>query len=98
MLPLAPTTATGGHDTNVYFQPPSNVVLNYPCIVYSLDTMDSRKADNRGYLLNHVYKLTYIDTRPDGDMIDKIIQFPTARMTTSYTADGLYHYVYNISI
>ena len=43
-------------------------------------------------------KVTYIDTRPDGAMIDKIVQFPTARMTTSYTADGLYHYVYNITI
>lgn len=34
----------------VYFQPPESVKMIYPCIVYALDLMDMKYADDRPYL------------------------------------------------
>ena len=34
---------------NVYFQPPSSVKMNYPCIVYSLSRISVKKANNKLY-------------------------------------------------
>ena len=98
MLPLAKPTVNGGHETNVYFQPPSGVTLVYPCIVYGLDTITKANADNRAYLKNKVYKVTYIDTRPDSNIPDKLVDMPSSRMTAVYTSDGLYHYAYAITL
>lgn len=97
MAPLAPTDPkTGGKVNNVYFQPPSGVTLVYPCIVYSMEYISSMKADNRGYIKHPTYKLTYIDTRPDSNIPEKICDMPNCRMSNTYTADGLYHYPFNI--
>lgn len=96
MLPLAPTTETGGKANNVYFQPPSGVKLVYPCIVYELQYISSSKADNLGYIKHPTYKLTYIDTRPDSNIPEKICEMPSCRMNNTYTVDGLYHYAFNI--
>lgn len=97
MAPLAPTDPkTGGKVNNVYFQPPSGVTLIYPCIVYSMEYISSMKADNRGYIKHPTYKLTYIDTRPDSNIPEKICDMPNCRMSNTYTADGLYHYPFNI--
>ena len=99
MLPLAQKDpATGGIINNVYFQPPSSVKLVYPCIVYSLNYIKSDKADNRGYIKNTSYKLTYIDTRPDSDMPYKLMDMPKCNMQNTYTSDGLYHYPFTIYI
>lgn len=96
MSPLAPTLATGGKANNVYFQPPADVKLVYPCIVYSLEYISSMKADNVGYIKHPTYKVTYIDTRPDSPIPEKICDMPSCRMNNTYVADGLYHYSFNI--
>ena len=36
---------------NVYFQPPANVLMNYPAIVYALKGIDTVRADNRVYIM-----------------------------------------------
>ena len=35
---------------NVYFQPPTNTMIQYPAIVYSLKRKESKFADNAKYL------------------------------------------------
>ena len=34
---------------NVYFQPPTNVQMKYPCIIYKRDFADSKFADDNTY-------------------------------------------------
>ncbi len=50
---------------NVYFQPPTNVQLKYPCIIYKRDFANSEFADDIVY--NHTlrYAITIIDQNPD---------------------------------
>lgn len=79
---------------NVYFQPPSNLRLSYPCIVYSLENIDNKFANNNVYKKDHGYKIIYITKDPDDEMIDNIASLPQTRFLNFYTSDGLNHYRY----
>lgn len=83
-------------DRNVYFQPPSNVRMNYPAIRYNLADIKNIDADNLPYLQGTAYQLMYITYDPDDGMIKTISQLPLCRFNQFYTADNLNHYVYTI--
>ena len=80
---------------NVYFQPPANVKMNYPCIVYSRDAGDSSFADNASYRYSQRYQVTYIDRNPDREtIIEKIVRLPMCIYRRFYTVDNLNHDVF----
>lgn len=53
---------------NVYYQPPANLRMKYPCICYKLEKIRSPKADDRVYRQTFHYSVTVIDTKPDSEM------------------------------
>lgn len=53
---------------NVYYQPPANLRMKYPCICYKLEKILSPKADDRVYRQTFHYSVTVIDTKPDSEM------------------------------
>lgn len=79
---------------NVYFQPPTNVLLKYPCIIYNRDFADTKFADDSPY--NHTlrYMVTVIDQNPDSDIPGKVAALPMSLFNRFYTADDLNHDVY----
>jgi hypothetical protein len=81
---------------NVYFQPPTNVMLKYPCIIYKRDFADTKFADNYPY--DHVlrYMVMVIDRDPDSDIPGKVASLPMSLFNRFYTADDLNHDVYNV--
>ncbi len=81
---------------NVYFQPPENVKIKYPAIIYSRSRIDTTFANNNGYKLDHVYQVVYVHSDPDDPVIDKLCLFPTSRFQREYTANNLYHDVFII--
>lgn len=81
---------------NVYFQPPPSVKMAYPCIVYELSQIDTKHANNRPYRHLRQYQLKLIDRNPDSGLIEKVAALPMCRFDRPYTADNLYHYVFNI--
>jgi hypothetical protein len=81
---------------HVYFQPPANVQMNYPCIVYKRDSADSQFADNKPYAYTKRYMVTVIDRDPDSDIPDKVAQQPMCLFDRNYAADGLHHDVFNL--
>ena len=81
---------------NVYFQPPENVKIKYPAIIYSRTRIDARFANNNGYKLDHAYQVIYVHSNPDDSFIDTLALFPTARFQREYTANNLYHDVFII--
>ena len=82
--------------TNVYFQPPENLKLIYPCIIYSRTLIDGTFANNDVYRLDHAYQLVYVHRNPDDPFIDTLAQLPTCRFQREYVSDQLYHDVYII--
>ena len=82
--------------TNVYFQPPSSISMKYPCIVYKLDDLDNKFADNVVYLTKRRYQVILIDRNPDSLMIGTLNQLPMSTFDRHYIADNLNHYVFSI--
>lgn len=81
---------------NVYFQPPENVKINFPCIVYSLDRISKRPADDEGYIFNRRYQVLYIDRDPDSDVLDRLARYPMSSFSRYYVSDNLNHYAFTI--
>lgn len=81
---------------NVYFQPPANVQIQYPCIVYKRDSANTKFAGNTPYNFRQRYMVSVIDTHPDGDILTKIANLPLCTYNRYYTADHLHHDVFNL--
>lgn len=80
----------------VYFQPPSNVQMKYPCIVYKRNDHDSRFANNSLYRGNIRYQVTVIDRDPDGGIPKLIQELPMCSYNRFFVADNLNHDVFNL--
>lgn len=84
---------------NIYFQPPENIKLKYPCFIYERSPVYTLKADDTTYLVRGHYSVTYIDTRVEKcmEMMSKILtSFEHISVERSFVSDGLYHDVYNL--
>lgn len=81
---------------NVYFQPPSNTVMQYPCIRYERTNIRSKSGDNSPYMLDKEYTITVIDANPDSNIPIRIALLPRSSFDRAYKSDNLNHDVFNI--
>lgn len=81
---------------NVYFQPPANLQMKYPAIVYSRDDAETLFADNDVYRRMKRYQVTVIDQNPDSEFPDKVAELPMCTYDRFFTADNLNHDVFNL--
>lgn len=81
---------------HVYFQPPVNVALEYPCIVYNRDFAETKFADNAPYDIVYRYLVTVIDRNPESDIPAKVAAMPMATFNRFFTTDDLNHDVYQV--
>lgn len=81
---------------NVYFQPPESIRMNYPCIVYERNSVDSKFADNKLYLHKKRYSITVIDKNPDSIIPDRVAELPLCKFNRHYKVNNLNHDVYNL--
>jgi len=80
----------------VYFQPPPNLQMEYPCIVYRRDNADTDFADNKPYSYKKRYLITVIDRDPDSVIPERIASIPTCVFDRFYAADNLNHDTYRL--
>lgn len=80
----------------VYYQPPESIAMEYPCIVYTLDDVETDHANNAPYNHRKRYQITVMDRNPDSEIPWKVAMLPTAAFDRRYTADQLNHDVYRI--
>ncbi len=85
-----------GTSKRVYFQPPASIKMIYPCIIYKLDDIDAEFANNLPYALTKKYVVQIIAKDPDTELPMKVTQLPMCTMNRAYTADNLYHYVFDL--
>ena len=80
----------------VYFQPPANITLTYPCIVYSMETFDAQNADNNNYRMHKRYQVTYISRNPESEVPNQLQALPLCSHSNRFVSDNLYHDVFTI--
>ena len=83
---------------HVYYQPGPTIQLKYPCVVYKLDCLLPRHADNKVYHLTEQYTITAIDRNPDSNMPIELAQLPFCRMDRAFENDNLHHWVFTINV
>lgn len=80
----------------VLYQPPETIKMEYPCIVYDLDGIDSTPADNLHYLDKKRWNVTVIDRNPDSEIPSAILSLQYTRFSRHYTSDNLHHWMITI--
>jgi hypothetical protein len=81
---------------NVYFQPPENVAMTYPAVVYERAKANTEYADNEPYAITRQYQLQLISRDPDESAFDAIAALPLCVHERFFVADNLNHDVFNI--
>jgi hypothetical protein len=88
--------ATTGAE-HIYYQPPANVRMIYPCIEYHDQPWVSKFANNKAYIICRHYQVTVIDPMPNNPWIMTLAsEIPMCTHSRHYTSDGLNHDVLDI--
>ena len=82
--------------SNVYYQPPESIKMQYDAIRYSKKTIDSKYANNRKYSMTDCYEVIVISRLPDNPVIKKLLSLPYCSYDRHYIADNLHHDVLTI--
>lgn len=83
--------------TNVYFQPPESMRMQYDAIRYELSGKDIKRANDKAYRKTNRYDGVIITRDPDTTLPDKLIDsFEMCSFGTPYTAENLNHYPFTI--
>ena len=85
-----------GDGVTVYFQPPPDVQMVYPAIVYNRDYLATEFADNAPYSTEFRWQVTLIDANPDSPLHTKLAAMPKMTYIRHYISENLNHDIYNI--
>lgn len=80
----------------VYFQPPENLKIGYPAVVFHLSKIEIDHASNAPYKGAREYSVTLITKDPEPDVIDEILKIPYSSLDTTYISDGMNHFVFTV--
>ena len=82
---------------NVYYQPPSNIKMQYPCIRYTWIKIKPDYANNFIYNYLKAYEVTVVDTKKNSDIPEKLLlHFPYISLNKIYSSDGLWHFTFTL--
>lgn len=82
---------------HIYFQPPPTIKMSYPAIVYNFAGFYTRPADDKKYLAEERYTVTFIHKDPDDNYGEDMYgTFPMCSFDRRFVNDNLYHDVYTI--
>lgn len=76
---------------NVYYQPPENLKMEYPCIRYSKSDITATYGDNIKYRTHDVYDLVVISKKPDHEVINKLLELEYSEFDRHYVSDNMNH-------
>ena len=70
--------------------------MEYPAIVYNLESVKVDFAGDNPYKIHDRYQVTYIDRSPTSTVPRSIQSLPMCRFTSYFVRDGLNHYNHTI--
>lgn len=83
---------------NVYFQPPENLKIKYPCFIYNANRRNDLFADNKRYIKGESYEVTFISHDLDTIYEDRLMDKDYVFFSRFFVSDNLYHTVYIVYI
>lgn len=86
-----------GSDVKVYFQPPENFKISYPCIVFDRTNALTDYADNNPYRITKRYTVTLMcKTSDNEELLDKLLNLPMCTYDRQFINDNIVHDVFTI--
>lgn len=82
--------------SNVYFQTPESVKMEYPCIRYTRYSNKTIFANDKPYKKMFCYTLVVIDKNPESSILEKVISLPMCAFERHYTSNNLNHDVFTL--
>lgn len=86
----------GEDKENVYFQPPPDIQMLYPAIVYNRDSSNTGHANNLPYWRAKAYQVTVITSNPDSEIPDRVAALPRCEHQRFFSTAGLNHDVFTL--
>lgn len=83
-------------EDHCYFEPPNNMAIEYPCIVYHRSNGYDVFADNLHYMNSIRYTVTIIDEDPDSKIPARLEKLPYCNSDRIFSSDNLSHFVYTL--
>lgn len=80
-----------------YFQPPENLKLTYPCIIYSLNDVNVVYASDGPYIELLNFEIIYITKDPLPKELQTLVYVLNRSCGRTYVADNLHHFVFNVT-
>lgn len=82
---------------NVYYQPPANLKMKYPAIVYSLDGLDVKRFDNTRLINKNCFSVTHIYRNESENLVEAMLKnFEYVSFDNRSIVDGIYNDHYTI--
>jgi len=76
---------------NVYYNPPSNIQMEWPAIKFEPSKIDTLRANNALYKRTICYSVTVVGKLPNDSIVEKLLSLPMCSFDRHYTSDGLIH-------
>lgn len=76
---------------NVYYDPPTNIQMQYDAIRYTKKKPDVKHANDHKYKKLNCYEIIVIARKPDHPVIEKILDLPYSSYDRHYPANNLHH-------
>lgn len=81
----------------VYFQPPENLRLERPCLIYKVSNIFDLFADNVTYQRRRRYEIILVDDNPDSEYFDRLMEaFTYIKFNRFYIADSNNHWSFEL--
>lgn len=86
-----------GDLVGVHYQPPQNLQLKYPCVIYEMDGLQNQFADNLPYAQMVRYSVTVMDKTPDSVLWTALLhKFQYVTLENVMNVDGIYHWNFTL--
>lgn len=80
----------------VYYQPPEDIKMEYPCIRYTREKPNVYHANNGQYFKQECWQLLVMDWETPSPIANAVEQLPKCSFVRHYQADHLNHDVFTL--
>ena len=90
-------------DVTIYYRPPGNILLEYPCIVYEKKAAEPSFSNMTTYVIGTRYQLSFLSKLPGYSNTQLMYvalhgQGLVVTSNDSYESDDIVHDVFNVSV
>lgn len=89
-------------DVSIYYRPPGNILLEFPCIVYEKKALEPSFANTSAYVVGDRYQVMFISKIPGYSNVDNMFNLHGQGLVIgsndSYESDDLVHDVFTVSV